>query len=192
MTLPDPPARADARRNREAVVDTAMELLARKPDASMREIADASGVGRTTVYRHFPTREDLIRAIFERIGDEGRALVVAAVAAGGSAEDVLRRLGVEIAAIGARYRFLEAHREIGQRALKEQVVEDDPLLAWVRAAHARGELTAELSPEWIQGMVSPLAIGASEEMLAGRVGEAEAGRLLGETFVRAFASRTGP
>lgn len=192
MSDSDPPVRADARRNRELVVDVAMELLARKPEAPMREIADASGVGRTTVYRHFPTRDDLLRAIFERIGDEGRSLVVAALVAGGSAEDVLRRLGVGIAGIGARYRFLEAHRELGQQTLRSKVVEeDDPLLAWIHAAHARGELAPALAPDWIQAMVSPLAIGANEELLAGRVDEAEAGRLLGETFVRAFVADRG-
>ena len=58
--------RRDARRNREAVIDAAIEVLAQRPDASTEEIADASGVARTTVYRHFPTRDDLFRAMFER------------------------------------------------------------------------------------------------------------------------------
>ncbi len=188
MTAPEPPVRADARRNRDVVVDAAMLLLAHKPDASMREVADASGLGRTTVYRNFPTRDDLIRAIFERIVAEGRAVVIAAVAAGGSTEDVLRRLGVEIVSLGARYRFLEAHAGLGQETWRRQPLEDDPLLAWIRETQARGELTATLSPEWIHGMVSPLAVGASEQLLAGRVDEARAGWLLGETFVRAFAA----
>jgi len=189
MKAPSDPLRSDARRNRDAVVDAATELLARKPEAAMREIADASGLGRTTVYRHFPTREDLILAIFERIVEEGRAVSVEAIAAGGGAEAVLRRIGVAFAGIGARYRFLEAHQDLGQQALKDSVMEDEPLLVWARTAHARGELASSLTPEWIYGMISPLAMGASEELASGRVGEDEAARMLGETLVRAFAAQ---
>jgi AcrR family transcriptional regulator len=64
--------RIDARRNREAVIDAALELLAEQPNASMATIAERSGVGRTTVYRHFPHREDLVRALFGRGVDDAR------------------------------------------------------------------------------------------------------------------------
>ncbi len=67
---PREPARADARRNHDAVLTAALRLLTDDPDASMRQIADASGLTRTTVYRHFPSREDLLRAIFRVVAAE--------------------------------------------------------------------------------------------------------------------------
>ncbi len=64
-TLPRP-QRADARRNRESVVEAARKLMAtRGLDTQMDDIAREAGVGVGTVYRHFPTKEDLIYALAE-------------------------------------------------------------------------------------------------------------------------------
>jgi AcrR family transcriptional regulator len=71
------PLRADARRNRQAVIDAASKLFAdRGLDAQMPEVARAANVGVGTVYRHFPTKDHLIAAIasqhFERMAERGR------------------------------------------------------------------------------------------------------------------------
>jgi AcrR family transcriptional regulator len=69
--------RSDARRNREKVIQAARKVMARKGlDAQMEEIARRAGVGVGTVYRHFPTKDDLIaalaRARFERLAEMAR------------------------------------------------------------------------------------------------------------------------
>lgn len=69
--------RSDARRNREAVIAAAKRLLAEQGlEAQMPEIARAANVGVGTVYRHFPTKDDLIAAIaiehFDRLADRAR------------------------------------------------------------------------------------------------------------------------
>jgi len=61
------PLRADARRNRERILETAHRMFATGGlDVSIDEIAAEAGVGVGTVYRHFATKEDLIRALMER------------------------------------------------------------------------------------------------------------------------------
>jgi AcrR family transcriptional regulator len=58
--------RSDGVRNRQRVLDAAREVFsARGPEASFTEIAAAAEVGVGTVYRHFPTRVDLIEAAYE-------------------------------------------------------------------------------------------------------------------------------
>ena len=60
-----PPQRADARRNFEALIAAAREVFSeRGTDASLEEIARRAGVGIGTLYRHFPTRQDLFQAVY--------------------------------------------------------------------------------------------------------------------------------
>lgn len=57
------PRRADARRNYDAIVDAARQAFVRDGvGTSIDEIARSAGVGNATLYRHFPTRDDLIVA----------------------------------------------------------------------------------------------------------------------------------
>lgn len=67
IALP-PPARkprADAERNRERILEVAKEVFTRDgAAASLDDIARRSGVGNATLYRHFPTRDDLIGAVY--------------------------------------------------------------------------------------------------------------------------------
>lgn len=75
--------RADARRNEEALLDAAAAVfVASGVDAPVRDIAAAAGVGMGTIYRHFPTRPDLIVAVYkhqiEACADAGPALLASA------------------------------------------------------------------------------------------------------------------
>src|SRR6266704_1445393 len=57
--------RADAQRNRERVLEAAKEAFTRMgADASLDDIAKQAGVGAGTLYRHFPSREALIEAVY--------------------------------------------------------------------------------------------------------------------------------
>jgi AcrR family transcriptional regulator len=74
---PERPQRADARRNRERVLEAARVCMARAGiDAQIEEIARTAGVGVGTVYRHFPTKDDLVEALaqarFERLAELAR------------------------------------------------------------------------------------------------------------------------
>ncbi|MGW5715162.1 TetR/AcrR family transcriptional regulator [Amycolatopsis sp. NPDC003865] len=60
-------AKSDAgmQRTRSAILEAAARALGRRPDAGIAEIADEAGVGRATLYRHFPTRDSLLRSLAE-------------------------------------------------------------------------------------------------------------------------------
>lgn len=62
---PENPLRGDAERNRQLLLRTAFELMARDGiNVSYKEIARAAGMGMGTIYRRFPERDDLIDALF--------------------------------------------------------------------------------------------------------------------------------
>ena len=74
------PLRADARRNRDKILDAARTAFHERGSAcSLDEIAKRAGVGAGTLYRHFPTRDDLIDAMMrnwaERIEADAQAVV---------------------------------------------------------------------------------------------------------------------
>lgn len=59
--------RADARRNLDALLEAAKAVfISSGVDAPAKEIADLAGVGVGTLYRHFPQRSDLVKAVFQR------------------------------------------------------------------------------------------------------------------------------
>ena len=59
------PLRADARRNRERLLEVAVRSFSLDgPDVPLESIAKAAGVGIGTLYRHFPTREALVEAAY--------------------------------------------------------------------------------------------------------------------------------
>jgi len=58
------PLRADARRNRERILDAARAVFSSKGrDAHLEDVARRAGVGVGTVYRHFPTKDALLEAL---------------------------------------------------------------------------------------------------------------------------------
>jgi AcrR family transcriptional regulator len=57
--------RRAAARNRVAIIEAAHELFAQDPLVPLSEVAKRAGVGAGTLYRHFPTREDLILAAYQ-------------------------------------------------------------------------------------------------------------------------------
>ena len=57
--------RSDARRNRDAILAAALQALTASPDASLNAIARRAGVANATLYRHFPSREQLVLATYQ-------------------------------------------------------------------------------------------------------------------------------
>lgn len=75
MTVPDRPLRADAQRNREAILAAAGELFGERGDeAQIEEIAAHAGLGVGTVYRHFADKQALVTAIVARRFDAATEL----------------------------------------------------------------------------------------------------------------------
>jgi AcrR family transcriptional regulator len=124
--------RADARRNRDAILAAAKKLFADQGlDAQMPDIAQAAKVGVGTVYRHFPTKEDLVEALIEerftRIAERGRAALEEAK------EDPW----------GAFSRFMEFSVELqaNDRALSQVTAENPDLMG----KHAEASGTRQIS-----------------------------------------------
>ena len=81
--------RTDAQRNRERILEVAKEAFTRSgANASLDDIAKEAGVGAGTLYRHFPTRDALIEAVY-------RTEVEKVAAAEKKAHELLAQVGLE-------------------------------------------------------------------------------------------------
>ena len=74
--------RADAQRNRERILEVAKQVFTRRgAEASMDEIAKRAKIGPGTLYRHFPSRDDLLAAVYisevEKLAEAQRKLSAA-------------------------------------------------------------------------------------------------------------------
>src|ERR1700686_5417361 len=72
--------RADAERNRERLLATALKLFTfSKKEVTLSAVAEKAGVGIGTLYRHFPTRDALVEAVYrhevQRLGDDAARLL---------------------------------------------------------------------------------------------------------------------
>jgi AcrR family transcriptional regulator len=172
------PLRADARRNRERLLEVAVRALSLDgPDVPLETIAKEAGVGIGTLYRHFPTREALIDAAYrnelDRLAD--------------SVDELLTALPPDAALRAWMDRFadyLATKRGLGD-ALRALIASGGDPFAHSRdrltvaietllaAGSSAGTVRADVSPQDVLVSLSGLSLATSE-----RGDRAQAGRLL--------------
>jgi AcrR family transcriptional regulator len=144
--------RADAIRNRERVLEAAKAVFsAGGADASLEAVAKRAGVGIGTLYRHFPTREDLFEAVYRReveqlgdfadqLKDEPDAVEALRRWLRSNVEFVATKKGMLAALQLAAYGSTELHAYSFDRLTKA-------VGALLARAVADGEIRADIGPE---------------------------------------------
>ena len=184
MTTPRAP-RSDARRNRDAILDAAIECLSRDPNASMADIANAAGVGRVTVYGHFSSREVLLESVLIRTIERSET-ELAGIDLDGDPVAALERL------VRRSWRIVDTfHRLLGAA---EETLSNDRILAHhaepmarVQALIERGQrdgvMRRDLSAEWLSACFTAVLHAAAGELRGGRLTEVEADRAVIATVI---------
>jgi AcrR family transcriptional regulator len=184
--------RADARRNVAAILDAAMDGLARDPEMSIAGIAAAAGVGRITLYGHFKTRAELVDAVLVRTIQHADAVLGATDTAGDPSE-ALTRLVASSWQIVHQFRniLLAAHRELPAERIRGV---HDPILRRVQSLIGRGQRSgtfrSDLPKQWLITTTFSLMHAAAEDAAAGRVKADDAARLITATLLAAFTPPT--
>lgn len=112
--------RSDAEQNFSRIVQTAVRLLSADSRTSVDQIADASGLSRATVYRHFPTRQDLVATAHQQAADD----------TGADMRDGLRPAG-EVAGEPATLDVAGILNKVPPHLLGEQIVAEASRIAGV-------------------------------------------------------------
>lgn len=155
------PLRSDARRNREKILAAASELFALEGlDLCVDDIARRAGVGHATVFRRFPTKDDLVLAMFE---DRLAELASIAEAAAGR-DDPWEGLVELMTAVGERHaRDRGLMEAVGAQAFgsprlakhRRRVVE--PIGRLLRRAQQAGAVRADLEPQDVMFLAAAVA-----------------------------------
>ncbi|WP_235883014.1 TetR/AcrR family transcriptional regulator [Rhizobium rhizophilum] len=160
--------RADARKNEEAVLEAAKIVFARSGvDAPIREIAAQASVGLGTLYRRFPTRADLVAAVFRREVD-ACADAAATLASERSPADAMAAWLMLYTRFLATKQGLAAALHSGDAAFA--TLPDyfrsrfEPALSMLldAAAHA-GEVRSDVSPYDLLRGIGNLAVASGED-----------------------------
>src|SRR5690349_17570195 len=99
------PAAAPVRER--TLLDRLSEAFVARPGASLAELAAAAGVSRTTLYKHYPTRRDVVLAVADHVKDRCAGALREALA-GAPADDPvggLRRIVAGLLPVGAQLAF---------------------------------------------------------------------------------------
>ena len=145
--------RADAIRNRERVLEAAKSVFSQGgPEASLEAVARRAGVGIGTLYRHFPTREDLYEAVYRREVEQLVELAKHLVETENAPVEALRRwlrAGVEFM---ATTKGMAATLATAAHGSSELVAYSLDRLTWavgelLRRAAAAGEIRADIDPD---------------------------------------------
>jgi AcrR family transcriptional regulator len=163
-------------RTAAAIIDSAAVIMAAQGDAaSMNKIAGAAGVSRATLYRYFPSREALLRAMATTSIEELATRIADADLQGIPVEEAIPRLVRGFIAVGSKYTALASagHHRTGDHPHAETLL-IEPVRALFRRGIADGSLQADLAPEVLANLFSGLIMAALEMTTRGRMGVEEA------------------
>lgn len=174
--------RADARQNAEKIVQAAIACLGRSPEASMGDIAQEAGVGRVTLYGHFPSREALVEAALVRLMAQGDE-VLEAIDLAGDPRDGLRALmesgwlliAQAASVLQTAQTALPPGRVQELHAKPEQRVHD-----LIHRGQAEGVFRADFPADLLASVLHHILHSAAGDVATGRLDTTDAPRFVAE------------
>ena len=170
-------------RTASAILEAAARVLAADGiGASMADVAEAAGVGRTTLYRYFPTREALLEALAaEAVADAGARLAAAGlnhVATAVAIERIVRAL----LSTGERYAVL-LQEPIAPHAADVERLIANPIRSVFERGVREGAIRSDLTTEILVDLFGGLLREAIQIVKHGRLGIEDAAKMTTTLFL---------
>lgn len=178
-------------KSEQAVLRAAAEVLSANPGASLAQVAEKAEVGRATLYRHFPSRKELIRALALESIREIEESTADIESRATSARHALQLILVAVAPLGERYNFLTREPELLDdpelsREVARQTAEMKEL---IEMAKAEGSVAADVPTAWVAAAFDALVYAAWDAVQAGSIARNDAGGLAFRTLMDGLSPR---
>jgi AcrR family transcriptional regulator len=182
--------RADAERSIAAILDAGLACFGTNPDVTMTAVARAAGVGRVTLYAHFPSRQALLEALMAHAIAQANQALELETPDDEPASQTLAQL------IRSSWRILDRHRSLLAAATRElglarvrkhhdQVL--DRVDRLIQQGQDEGSVRSDLPRTWLVTTFYSLMHAAADEVDTGRLPHAAAANALQATLLSALA-----
>jgi TetR/AcrR family transcriptional repressor of mexCD-oprJ operon len=171
-------------RTSAAILEAAIHVLAENPDASVNEIAVAAGVGRATMYRYFPTREELLKELGHTAWAELAARIADARFDRVPVPEALERLLRAMLTVTDHYIIFVGDRKLrGPEDVEFIRGIDLPMDMLFQRGLDDGTFRPDLDAELLKQIFGGLVVGTIESGLLHRVGMEHAAELITSMFL---------
>ncbi|MFD1827013.1 TetR/AcrR family transcriptional regulator [Mumia zhuanghuii] len=183
------PRRADALRNIATIVEAATRCLADDPDVSMNAIAKAAGVGRMTLYGHFPSRATLVAEVVDRALRDAESTLGAVDVSGDPMAAIGRLLDASLRVTYQYGGLVQAAEQslspdLFQRAHAQQI---DRMQALLKRGRRGGQFRRDLPLEWQVTTIQSILHTAATAVHQGTVTAEQAPTLVTTTVLAMLA-----
>ena len=172
-------------RTRQLILDTAAQELSRGRQVTLNDIAEAAGIGRATLHRHFKSRDDLMIELTKTALKETDEACKPAMESASNAREALENMFEAIIPLGFRYSFLSQEMSVMsdpviKAAYAEQLKAIDQM---VEGLKTEGYIAPDVPNAWITHTIDSLIYAAWSSVENGYVARRDAGRLAVRTIL---------
>ena len=177
----------------EAILDAAADLLAGGGEPpSMNDVASAAGVARATLYRHFPTREQLLQALSTAARDATATRLAEADLDAVPVPEAIARLARVVAAGGSKYAALISRFGVSDYASDAEQQIDTMIRALLQRGLDDGTFRGDLTATELQFLLGQLLQAAARMTAEHLAGVEKAAALVTSVFLTGTQNRAEP
>lgn len=158
----------------------------------MHEIAELSGIGRTTLYRHFRTREDLLAAVKAQALADAWTAIEASHPEEGDPETALRRVIAGLVGVGDRYRVIFSEGMPHKEPKQEHLELKKALVDLIERGQREGTFSPALTPDWMLAAMGSLIFAAIRHINDGDLARNHAADTVANTLLNGIRTPEQP
>jgi AcrR family transcriptional regulator len=166
-----------------AILDAAALVLAAKGDtASMEDVASAAGVGRATIYRYFPSRDDLLSALADVAIDDAHRRIMEADLERATVPEALARIIRAVVACGIKFSVVTSDHSHVDRIRVDSLIRD-PIRSVFQRGQDEGVMRTDVTTDILVELFGGLTKVALQIADGDELGAEEASALIASIFL---------